>query len=125
MSRFAGLLGIIVFLSIAYLFSTNRRAIRLKTVLWGLSLQFLFAWIVIRFTWGQIALKSAGTAVNKLLAYSYKGSSFVFGNLGFPADPAVHLPFLPPEVSRLGFIFAFQVLPTIIFVSALFDLFYH
>jgi concentrative nucleoside transporter, CNT family len=125
MSRFAGLLGIIVFLSIAYLFSTNRRAIRLKTVLWGLSLQFLFAWIVIRFTWGQIALKNAGTAVNKLLAYSYKGSSFVFGNLGFPADPTVHLPFLPPEASRLGFIFAFQVLPTIIFVSAFFALLYH
>ena len=46
MSRYAGLLGIIVFLSIAYLFSTNRRAIRLKTVLWGLGLQFIFAWIV-------------------------------------------------------------------------------
>ena len=52
MSRYAGLLGIIVFLSIAYLFSTNRRAIRLKTVLWGLGLQFLFAWIVIRFDLG-------------------------------------------------------------------------
>jgi len=52
MSRFAGLLGIIVFLSIAYICSTNRRAIRLKTVLWGLGLQFLFAWIVIRYTWG-------------------------------------------------------------------------
>ena len=125
MSRFAGLLGIIVFLSIAYLCSTNRRAIRLKTVLWGLGLQFLFAWIVIRFTWGQRALQTAGGAVNKLLAYSYKGSSFVFGNLGFPADPNAHLPFLDPGSSQLGFIFAFQVLPTIIFISAFFALLYH
>lgn len=125
MSRYAGLLGIIVFLSIAYLFSTNRRAIRPKTVLWGLGLQFLFAWIVIRFTWGQRTLQTAGTAVNKLLAYSFKGSTFVFGNLGFPADPNAHLPFLDPGSSQLGFIFAFQVLPTIIFVSAFFALLYH
>ena len=125
MSRFAGLLGIIVFLSIAYLFSTNRRAIRLKTVLWGLGLQFLFAWIVIRFTWGQRTLQTAGTAVNKLLAYAFKGSTFVFGNLGYPADPNAHLPFLDPGSSQLGFIFAFQVLPTIIFVSAFFALLYH
>jgi CNT family concentrative nucleoside transporter len=125
MSRYAGLLGIIVFLSIAYLFSTNRRAIRMKTVLWGLGLQFLFAWIVIRFTWGQRTLQTAGTAVNKLLAYAFKGSTFVFGNLGYPADPNAHLPFLDPGSSRLGFIFAFQVLPTIIFVSAFFALLYH
>jgi len=125
MSRFAGLLGIIVFLSIAYICSTNRRAIRLKTVLWGLGLQFLFAWIVIRFTWGQRMLQTAGAAVNKLLAYSFKGSTFVFGNLGFPADPNAHLPFLDHGSSQLGFIFAFQVLPTIIFVSAFFALLYH
>jgi CNT family concentrative nucleoside transporter len=125
MSRFAGLLGIIVFLSIAYICSTNRRAIRLKTVLWGLGLQFLFAWIVIRFTWGQRALQTAGAAVNKLLAYAFKGSTFVFGNLGYPADPNAHLPFLDPGSSQLGFIFAFQVLPTIIFVSAFFALLYH
>ncbi|HEY2114284.1 MAG TPA: nucleoside transporter C-terminal domain-containing protein [Candidatus Angelobacter sp.] len=125
MSRFAGLLGIIVFLSIAYICSTNRRAIRLKTVLWGLGLQFLFAWIVIRFTWGQRTLQTAGAAVNKLLAYAFKGSTFVFGNLGYPADPNAHLPFLDPGSSQLGFIFAFQVLPTIIFVSAFFALLYH
>jgi concentrative nucleoside transporter, CNT family len=125
MSRFAGLLGIAVFLSIAYLLSTNRRAIRLKTVLWGLGLQFLFAWIVLRFTFGQRALATAGSGVNKLLAYSFKGSTFVFGNLGYPADPNAHLPFLDPGTSKLGFIFAFQVLPTIIFISAFFALLYH
>ncbi len=112
MSRFAGLLGIVVFLSIAYLFSTNRRAIRLKTVLWGLALQFLFAWIVVRYTFGQNVMTAAGDKIKKLLGYSFFGSSFVFGDLG-------------SNTSHLGFFFAFQVLPTIIFVSAFFALLYH
>jgi concentrative nucleoside transporter, CNT family len=112
MSRFAGLLGILVFLSIAYIFSTNRRAIRLKTVLWGLALQFFFAFIVVRYTFGQNVMAAAGDKVKKLLGYSFFGSSFVFGDLG--SSP-----------SHLGFFFAFQVLPTIIFVSAFFALLYH
>jgi CNT family concentrative nucleoside transporter len=112
MSRFAGLLGIAVFLSVAYLFSTDRRAIRLKTVLWGLGLQFLFAWIVVRYTFGQNIMAVAGDKVKKLLGYSFAGSSFVFGDLG-------------SNTSHLGFFFAFQVLPTIIFVSAFFALLYH
>lgn len=112
MSRYAGLLGIIVFLSIAYVFSTNRRAIRLKTVLWGLGLQFFFAWIVIRYSWGQAVMARVGDKVKTLLAYSFAGSSFVFGDLG-------------SNTSHLGFFFAFQVLPTIIFVSAFFALLYH
>src|SRR6476660_3285764 len=112
MSRFAGLLGIIVFLSIAYLFSTNRRAIRLKTVLWGLSLQFVFAWIVVRYTWGQTVMSVVGDKIKKLLAYSYAGSSFVFDDLGY-------------STSHLGFFFVSQVLPTIIFVSAFFAVLYH
>lgn len=125
MSRFAGLLGILVFLSIAYIFSTNRRAIRLKTILWGVGLQFFFAWIVVRYDWGQRVMSAAGDKVKAMLAYSYAGSSFVFGNLGFPADPNAHYSFLPPGVSQLGPIFAFQVLPTIIFISAFFALLYH
>jgi CNT family concentrative nucleoside transporter len=125
MSRFAGLLGIVVFLSLAYLFSTNRRAIRLKTVLWGLGLQFAFALVVIYADWGQIAMTWTGDKVNALLSYAFKGSSFVFGNLGLPADPKVHLAFLPAEWSKVGFIFAFQVLPTIIFISALFAVLYY
>jgi CNT family concentrative nucleoside transporter len=123
MSRFAGLLGIAVFLSLAYLFSTNRRAIRLKTVLWGLGLQFLFAWIVLRFTWGETTLDIVAKKVKAMLAYSFAGSSFVFGNLGLPASD--HYWFLPPQTSQLGVIFAFQILPTIIFISAFFALLYH
>ncbi|HEY6307889.1 MAG TPA: nucleoside transporter C-terminal domain-containing protein [Candidatus Angelobacter sp.] len=125
MSRFTGLLGIIVFLALAYAFSTNRRAIRLKTVVWGLSLQFAFALVVIYSDWGQKVMTYAGDKVNAMLAYAFAGSSFVFGNLGFPADPKVKLWFLRPEWSQAGFIFAFQVLPTIIFISALFAVLYY
>jgi len=112
MSRFAGLLGILVLLSLAYAFSTNRRAIRLKTVLWGLGLQFVFAFIVIYSNVGQTVMKYAGEKVTKMLSYSFAGSEFVFGSLG-------------ASKSRLGFFFAFQVLPTIIFVSALFAVLYY
>src|SRR5262249_14898425 len=74
MYRFAGLLGIIVLLSLAYLFSTNRRAIRLKTVLWGLGLQFVFAFIVIYSDVGQRGMKFAGDKVTQLLSYAFAGS---------------------------------------------------
>jgi concentrative nucleoside transporter, CNT family len=110
--RFAGLLGIVVLLSLAYLFSTNRRAIRPKTIVWGLGLQFLFALLVFKWDIGQNAMKVAGDKVTQLLSYSFAGSEFVFGALG-------------ARQSNLGFFFAFQVLPTIIFVSALFAVLYH
>ena len=112
MSRFAGLLGIVVLLALAYLFSTNRRAIRLKTIVWGLGLQFVFAFIVVYFTWGQRVMAVAGNAVKKLLSFAFAGSSFVFGPLGAD-DPNVM------------FIFAFRVLPTIIFISAFFSILYY
>src|SRR6266568_1572100 len=112
MTRFAGLLGIMVFLALAYLFSTNRRAIRLKTVLWGLTLQFLFAILVVRLAAGERVMYVAGEKVNTLLSYSFAGSKFVFGELG-------------KQGSSMGFFFAFQVLPTIIFIAAFFALLYH
>lgn len=110
MARFSGLLGIIVLLAIAFIFSTNRRAIRLKTVLWGLSLQFLFALLVLRTPEGEVAMKYAGDGIRKFLDYSVAGSSFVFGSLGmdFPIG-----------------VMAFRVLPTIIFASVVFAVMYH
>src|SRR5260370_40990372 len=120
MARFSGVLGIVVLLGLAYLFSTSRRAIRLKTVAWGLGLQFVFAIAVIYWSWGQEAMSRIGDKVNNLLAYAFAGSSFVFGNLGLPADPNVKLAFLPEAWSRVGLEFAFQVLQAIIFMSALF-----
>jgi CNT family concentrative nucleoside transporter len=110
MARFSGVLGIVALLGLAYLFSTERRAIRKATIAWGLGLQFVFALIVLRTTAGQAALGKAGEAVNKLLSYTVAGSSFVFGDLGKPGSPAY---------------FAFVVLSTIIFISAFFAVLYH
>lgn len=107
MGRFTGLLGILTFLALAYLFSTNRKAIRLKTVLWGLGLQLTFAIFVLRFESGRALFAYLGAGANKLLSFAFYGSEFVFGDLG-------------KAKSSLGFIFAFQVLPTIIFIAAVF-----
>jgi CNT family concentrative nucleoside transporter len=112
MGRFTGILGLLTMLGLAYAFSTNRRAIRLKTVAWGLGLQFVFAVFVLRIDAGRRAFQKAGDVVNHLLSYAFVGSQFVFGDLG-------------KQGSHLGFYFAFQVLPTIIFIAAFFAVLYH
>ena len=84
MGRFTGILGLLTMLVAAYAFSTNRRAIRLKTVLWGLGLQFVFAIFVLRIDAGRAAFQKAGDAVTKLLSYAHAGSHFVFGDLANP-----------------------------------------
>jgi len=109
--RFTGLLGLIVFLALAYAMSTNRRAIRWRTVAWGLGLQILFAFLVIKWTYGQTILHTASNGVTALLGHAVEGSSMVFGPLGTPGNPLA--------------VFAFAVLPTIIFISAFFALLYH
>ena len=96
----------------AWLGSTHRSRIRWRTVAWGLSLQLLFAFLVLRFSLGQRVLEYAGNAINNMLASTYAGTSLLFGELG-------------KQHSSLGVIFAFQVLPTIIFISAFFALLYH
>jgi len=112
MSRFVGILGILTMLALAFAFSTNRRAIRLKTVGWGLGLQLTFAVFVLRADIGRRIFQMAGNAVNRLLSYAFAGSEFVFGDLG-------------KQGSHLGFYFAFQVLPTVIFIAAFFAVLYH
>ena len=112
MGRFTGILGLVTMLGLAYAFSTNRHAIRLKTVAWGLGLQFVFAVFVLRIDAGRQAFQKAGDVVNRLLSYAFAGSQFVFGELG-------------KQGSHLGFYFAFQVLPTIIFIAAFFAVLYH
>jgi concentrative nucleoside transporter, CNT family len=111
MGRFTGILGILTMLALAFTFSTNRRAIRLKTVAWGLGLQFVFAVFVLKINAGRIAFQKAGNAVTTLLGYAYAGSHFVFGDLAKPG-------------SQLGY-FAFGVLPTVIFIAAFFAVLYH
>jgi concentrative nucleoside transporter, CNT family len=112
MGRFTGVLGILTILGLAYLFSTSRRSIRLKTVAWGLGLQLALGLFVLRVKSGEWLFQEMGNGAKKLLDFSYVGSSFVFGDLG-------------TNHSSLGLIFAFQVLPTIIFIAAFFAVLYH
>ena len=112
MGRFTGVLGLLTMLGLAYAFSTNRRAIRAKTVAWGLGLQIAFALFVLKAEIGRRIFQAAGNAVNRLLSYSFEGSKFVFGELG-------------RQGSSFGFFFAFQVLPTVIFIAAFFAVLYH
>src|SRR6266581_2171716 len=102
--RVTGLLGIAL--------SRNRRAISGRVVAWGVGLQLAFAIFVLRVPLGQTLFRALGSAVTNLLSFSYVGSEFVFGELG-------------KQHSSLGLIFAFQVLPAIIFVSALFAILYY
>ncbi len=112
MHRLSSLIGFLVILGIAYLCSTNRKAIRIKTVAWGIGLQLVFALFVLKTDFGRLVFQKAGATINKLLSYSVEGSKFVFGILG-------------ERGGNLGFIFAFQVLPTIIFIAAFFAILYY
>ncbi len=113
MDRFTGVLGILAVLLAAYLGSTDRKHIRWRTVAWGLSLQLVFAFFVLRFNYGQQFMAWAGDVVKAMLASTYAGTQVLFGtNLGLPSG-------------SMGSIFAFQVLPTIIFISAFFAVLYH
>jgi concentrative nucleoside transporter, CNT family len=116
--RLLPLAGIAVILSIAYLCSTNRAAIRMRTVLWGLGLQFALALVVLKTAWGRLFFEWVGAKINILLDFAFVGSEFVFGKLGVKGGG-------PIGAESIGFIFAFQVLPTIIFIAALFAVLYY
>ncbi|HET7293035.1 MAG TPA: nucleoside transporter C-terminal domain-containing protein [Vicinamibacteria bacterium] len=114
MHRLLPIVGLVVIMGIAYALSTNRRAIQLKTVAWGLGLQFALALFVLKTSVGQALFSYLGAKINQLLEFSFEGSRMVFGQtLGTKGGASI------------GFIFAFQVLPTIIFIAALFAILYH
>src|SRR5690348_17967942 len=109
MGRFTGLLGLVTIVGSAFLFSSNRKAIRKDVVLWGLLLQFVFALLVLKTPFGDLFYEIS-QFVNALLNYSSEGARFVFGDqLGL-------------RNNRFGVIFAFQVLPIVIFISSLFSI---
>jgi len=124
--RVQPLVGLIVIMTVAYAISTNRRAIDRRTVAWGLSLQIVFALLVLKTTAGQRVFETLGGAINRLLGFAFVGSSFVFGPLGDKTVwPRIMTKVLGDEGSRYGVVFAFQVLPTIIFIAALFAILYY
>ena len=123
---FQPVLGAVVILSIAYAFSTNRAAIRWSTVAWGLGLQIVFALIVLKTSVGQRVFETLGTYITTLLSFANVGSAFVFGPLGdSPLWTRVMVGALGPSGAQSASIFAFQVLPTIIFIAALFAILYY
>jgi CNT family concentrative nucleoside transporter len=109
MDRFTGLLGILAILLTAFLFSKHKRAIRPSVIFWGLGLQLVFAFIVLR-TPAAEAFQTVSEKVNALIGYSQAGSKFVFGDQLGGSQPVV---------------FAFQVLPIVIFISSLFTILYY
>ena len=121
MDRFTGILGILAVLLAAWLGSTDRKRIRWRTVAWGLGLQVTFAFLVLRFDYGQRAMTWAGGVVNSMLSATFAGTQVLFGQLGMPNGGAFGKMIAPTSAS----IFAFQVLPTIIFISAFFAVLYH
>ncbi len=112
MARFNGLIGIVAILFAGWLFSTNRSAIKRRVIIWGCLLQFLFAFLVLKTGFGKL-FYGLSVFVNALLNYTTAGSSFVFGDkLGLRND-------------QFGVIFAFQVLPIVIFICSLFAVLYY
>ncbi|GAA0790035.1 NupC/NupG family nucleoside CNT transporter [Hathewaya limosa] len=111
MNKLIGILGLFIFLGIAYLFSNNKKAINWRLVGIGLALQGIFAILVLKIPIGQKFFALLGKIVDKLLSFTGEGAQFIFGNL--------------LNNKSIGFVFAFQVLPTIIFFSALMGILYY
>jgi concentrative nucleoside transporter, CNT family len=125
-ARLQAIVGAVVILGIAYVLSSARSRIDLKTVAWGLGLQVTFALIVLKTDVGRVTFAKLGDGITKLLAFADVGSSFVFGPLGNKtAWPKIMTAVLGEEGAQYSSIFAFQVLPTIIFIAALFAILYY
>jgi CNT family concentrative nucleoside transporter len=120
------LFGAAVILTLAYAASANRRAIRWTTVLWGLGLQIVFAVLVLKTTAGQRVFATLGDGINKLLGFAGVGAAMVFGPLGSAGvwGRAMTSVF-GAEGAQYAVIFAFQVLPTIIFIASLFAILFY
>ena len=129
--RAIGLIGIIVILGIAWLVSYDRRKIPWRLVAAGLGLQTVFGLIVLKTAPGRWFFESVGGVVNGLLGFTLEGARFIFGNLVQPTvpvgtpQPGGGLDGAAGFVASTGALFAFGVLPTIIFFSALMSVLYH
>ncbi len=116
--------GLISLVGIAFLFSNNKKKINWKQVGIGLAMQIVFAIFVILTPWGAIFFNYIGNFFVKIISFTGEGSAFVFGAL---ADQGLFSEAFPDplKATGVGFIFAFQVLPTIIFFSSLMSVLYH
>jgi concentrative nucleoside transporter, CNT family len=113
MAIIRGIIGIAVLLGIAYLLSSKRKAIRWKTIFTGLALQFVLAFGVLRVEWVKQLFNVMGSFFTAILEFTESGSLFLFGNLIDASNPTI------------GYVFALQILPTIVFFSALTSILYY
>ncbi len=118
MARFTGIIGIVIILGLAFLWSNNRKAINKRLVITGLLLQLAIAVFILKVPLGQEIFAFLGRAINKLLDFSQEGGSFVFGDLTKISQ------ILPPGIVSAG-VFLFILIPTIIFVCVLVAMAYH
>src|SRR5450830_1338599 len=119
--RWIGLVGVVVILGIALLLSKNRRAIRWRTIGWAFALQMTFAFLVLYWEPGKRGLENFSNGVSRAIGYADQGSGFLFGWLAGNQTPVGEKLGLPIG----GFIFAFKVLPLIIFICAFFSILYY
>ena len=118
MARFTGVIGIVIILGLAYLWSNNRKKINIRLVVTGLILQLVLAVFILKVPIGQDIFAWLGKAINKLLDFSQQGGQFVFGDLTKVTQ------ILPEGIVKSG-VFLFVLLPTIIFVCVLVAMAYH
>ncbi len=111
MSNLIGLLGIALLLGVAWAVSEHRRHIQWQTIVIGLLLQLSLAIFVLWVPFGRTVFETLGSGFVTLIGYTQAGSAFIFGDLA--------------NAEEFGFIFAFQVLPTIIFFASLMACLYH
>ena len=119
-----GIFGILVLLGIAWLFSDSKKTINWRIVGTGIGLQLIFAVFVILTPWGSVIFDAIGSFFVKIISFTFDGAAFVFGAL---ASQETFGNAFPEGIRSegVGFIFAFQVLPTIIFFASLMAVLYH
>ncbi len=119
MEKYFGIIGIVVIIGLAFLLSNNRKAINYRLVSVGLLLQLTLAVFILKVPIGKVIFGKLGHFVEQILQYSKKGADFVFGFL-------VNSEVLNDKIGNgYGFVFFFQIIPTIIFVSVLVSIAYH
>jgi len=111
MEKLVSFIGIFVLIGIAWIFSKNKKEINYKTVIMGTLIQIIFAFLVLKFPPGRRFFEIMNDVIIKVISFTDEGAKFIFGNL--------------INNQSLGYIFAFQVLPTIIFFSSLMSVLYY
>ncbi len=111
MERLVSAFGLLCMIFIAYLLSDKKKEVQWKMVLMGVGLQIIFALLILKTQTGKEVFVLAKIAFEKVLGFSAEGGAFIFGQMA--------------DITKMGFVFATMVLPTIIFTSSLMSVLYH